>query len=129
MPDPGLPTAVEQFLSDHIRSIEHLEVLLTVTSNPQVSWSPSEVLNRVQSSESSVQIRLEEFVAAGLIVQDKEGYRFSPRTNELREAVEQLTRAYKERRVRVVEAIYSERRHAARDLSEAFRFRRKDKHG
>lgn len=129
MPDSGLPDDVDLFIDRHIRSIEHLEVLLALASRPAMLWSPRSVFEAVQSSEASVRARLDELTSEGLCQREGDQYRFSPATEGVRVTVESLARAYKERSIRVIQAVYSERRRAVQELSDAFRFRRKAKDG
>lgn len=129
MPESGLPADVEQFIADYIRTVEHLEVVLAVASAPQGVASASDVFAKVRSSEASVRERLEELAAEGLLSREGEGFRWTPKDPTLNNTVAELARAYKERSIRVIQAIYSDRRRAMRELSDAFRFRRKDKHG
>jgi hypothetical protein len=129
MPDPGLPPDLEQFIATYLRSIEHLEVLLAAAAQSDRSLSPEMVFQDVRSSESSVRDRLDELVAEGLVIRNEAGYRFAPQSEQMRALVEQLGKAYKERRVRVIQAVYSDRRRAMREISDAFRFRRKAKDG
>jgi predicted transcriptional regulator len=129
MPDSGLPADVEQFISEYVRSVEHLEVLLAMAALPDAKWSVAELFGKVRSSESSVRERLEELNAQGLVDKHGELYQFSPKETRLREIIEQLAKAHKERSIRVIQTIYSERGRAVRELSAAFRFRKKPKDG
>jgi hypothetical protein len=129
MPDSGLPPDLEQFIVAYMRSIEHLEVLLAVASQANNSLSPETVFHDVRSSINSVRERLDELVTDGLVIRDEAGYRFAPQSEQTRSLVQQLGKAYKERRVRVIQAVYSDRRRGMREISDAFRFRRKEKNG
>jgi DNA-binding IclR family transcriptional regulator len=129
MPESGLPADVEQFIAEYIRTIENLEVVLAVASAPQGEASASEVFSRVRSSEASVRERLDELAAEGVLTREGDRYRVSTRNPAQSNTIMELGRAYRERRVRVIQTIYSDRRRAMRALSDAFRFRRKDKNG
>lgn len=129
MPESGLPTDVEQFISDYIRTVEHLEVVLAVAAAPQGAASAPEVFAKVRSSEVSVRNRLDELADEGLLVREGDVFRISPKIPATRDTINDLARAYKERSLRVIQTIYSDRRRAVRELSDAFRFRRKEKDG
>lgn len=129
MPESGLPADVEQFIAEYIRTIEHLEVVLAVASAPQEGASVSEVFSKVRSSEASVRERLEELADEGILTREGDRYRVSTKHPALSKTITELARAYKERSIRVIQTIYSDRRRAMRELSDAFRFRRKDKNG
>ncbi|HLP78135.1 MAG TPA: hypothetical protein VK327_14600 [Candidatus Paceibacterota bacterium] len=127
-----LPSDVRQLLKEQIRSIEQLEILLLLRDAPERNWSADEVYQKVRSSERSVIQTLEELSNRGLLVHaDEEGlprFRFSPRTAPLKETVDRLAQLYAERRVRIVEAIYSDRVSAVNEFAKAFRLR-KDSNG
>lgn len=129
MPDSGLPADVEQFISEYIRSVEHLEVLLTLAAFPEHKWSVADVFAQVRSSEPSVCERLEELTAQGIVDKTAAFYQFLPKDAGMRATIEHLGLAYKERRLRVIQTIYSDRRRALREVSAAFRFRRRPKNG
>ena len=129
MPESGLSADVEQFISDYIRTVEHLEVLLAVAAAPQGKTSASDVFARVRSSEASVRARLDELAREGLLIREGDSFCISPKNPATRDAIQELQRAYKERSIRVIQTIYSDRRRAMHELSDAFRFRRKDKDG
>jgi DNA-binding IclR family transcriptional regulator len=125
-----LPSDVEQLLREHIRSIETLEILLWLREEPDRTWTIAEVYQKVRSSERSVSQNLEELSRRGLLRQEGQSliYRFAPQTDALRATIDQLAHLYAERRVRIVEAIYSERVSEVDEFAKAFRLR-KDPHG
>jgi DNA-binding IclR family transcriptional regulator len=129
MPESGLSADVEQFISDHIRTVEHLEVVLAVAAAPQGAASAPEVFAKVRSSEASVRERLDELANEGLLTRDGDRFQISTKSPATRDTINELARAYKERSIRVIQTIYSDRRRAMRELSDAFRFRRKEKDG
>lgn len=129
MPESGLPAEVEQFIADHVRTVEHLEVLLAVAAVPTHTVTAIEVFGTVRSSEASVRERLEELANEGLLTQHGEQFRLNPQKPNLPGTLVELGRAYKERSIRVIQMIYSDRRRAMRELSDAFRLRRKEKNG
>lgn len=129
MPESGLPADVEQFISDYIRTVEHLEVVLAVAAAPQGAASAPEVFAKVRSSEVSVRERLDELTDEGLFFREGDSFRISTKDPATAGTINELARAYKERSIRVIQTIYSDRRRAVRELSDAFRFRRKEKDG
>jgi hypothetical protein len=129
MPESGLSADVEQFISDYIRTVEHLEVLLAVATAPQGKTSASDVFAKVRSSEASVRDRLDELGAEGLLIREGDIFCINPKNPATGDTINELARAYKERSIRVIQTIYSDRRRAMHELSDAFRFRRKEKDG
>lgn len=131
MPPGALPDDVQLLLQDEIRSIEHLEILLAVFRNPDRSWTPAEVYQQIRSNERSVEKALQELSKRGLLNRIEGppvSYRFAPRSPALAETVARLSDLYAERRVRIVEAIYSERVSEVDEFARAFRLR-KDSNG
>jgi hypothetical protein len=112
------------FVDRHIESIEHLEVLLVIAAQEK-SFSAAEVFQKIQSSQGSVDQRLESLVKAGLLSRDSDGkFRFTPKDDETRQLVKELAGAYKTRPVRIIEAIYARKTDAVRSFADAFKFRK-----
>ena len=127
MPSPGeLPADVLQLLRERIRSIEQLEILLLLRESGDRFWNAAEVYQEVRSSERSVAQTLERLCLKGLLDCDKatSRYRFAPQTEAMKTAIDHLAELYAERRVRVVEAIYSEPLDAVDEFARAFRLRK-----
>ena len=73
--------------------------------------------------------RLEELAGEGILTREKDIFRINPKNPASRDTINELARAYKERSIRVIQTIYSDQRRAMHELSDAFRFRRKEKDG
>jgi hypothetical protein len=79
----------------------------------------------IQSSESSVAISLAIFTTEGFLVQEQESvYRYEPQRPELEQGLSALAKEYQERRVAVIEAIYSRPPDPVRTFADAFKLRR-----
>jgi hypothetical protein len=121
----GAPENVLRFIDRYIESVEHLEILLLLSGEPR-DWSPAEIFQKIQSSRASVEQRLQSLAHAGLLVSNGGKYRFNPRDEEMRCAVVDLAEAYRDWRVRVIEAIYTRKTDAVQSFADAFNLRRKD---
>jgi DNA-binding IclR family transcriptional regulator len=120
----GSPDEVLSFVDRHIESVEHLEILLLLAAQEK-NWSAAEIFQKIQSSQSSVEQRLESLVGAGLLAKDGAGlFHFAPKDEETRKVVKDLADAYKTRRVRIIEAIYTRKTDAVRTFADAFKFRK-----
>ena len=120
---------LERFIATEIDSLEQLEILLLLSGNPQKWWSATTVYEVIKSSNQSVKDRLNEMADRGLLQKKSEGevcYQFDSSNEDLREITAELRDAYKERSVKVVQAIYSNPPDAVREFARAFRLR-KDK--
>jgi DNA-binding transcriptional ArsR family regulator len=120
----GSTDAVLSFVDRHIESLEQLEILLLLAAQDR-SWSAAEIFQQIQSSQASVEQRLGSLTAAGLLARDENGrFRFTPKDDDTRKLVKDLADAYKSRRVRIIEAIYTRKTDAVRTFAEAFKFRK-----
>ena len=112
------------FVDRHIESVEHLEILLLLAAQER-SWTGAEIFQKIQSSQASVDQRLESLVAAGLLAKDDNGqFRFAPKDEDTRKVVKDLAEAYRTRRVRIIEAIYTRKTDAVQSFADAFKFRK-----
>ena len=114
-----------RFIQAYLPSVEHLEILLLLSSSGEHWWTIRAVNDLLRSSEDSVRARLRELAAHNLIEKSplEECYRLleHPRLQDL---VARLKDAYKERRVRVIELIYSPKSKEITEFSRAFDFRK-----
>ena len=110
MSESGISKPLEKFIRENIKSLEHLEVLLVIASEVGKQWSAREVYESVKSSPGSVEERLAELTARGLLVKSGSGlacYQISSQPHSLLETTRELSRAYRERRLKVIEIVYS----------------------
>jgi len=127
--ESGFSEQLEKFIAQEIGSLEQLEVLLCLAANPEKWWTVQDVYNVVKSSVPSVTDRLSEMVASGFLRREGETgvrYQFAPEDENLRALISELGAAYKEKSVKVVQAIYSKPPDAVQEFAKAFRVR-KDK--
>ena len=122
----ALDPEVERFLSANIHSVEQLEVLLLLHRGGAREWSALDVSRELSSHPHSVESRLLDLRARGLIEAREDGpgfsYRFAPPANVVA-TVAALQQAYSERRVAVITAIFAKPIDSIRTLADAFRIR------
>lgn len=124
-----LPEAVRRLIADHIDSVEQLEILLLLHQHPERSWTAESVARELRVSPLSAGDRLKDMGRASILskVQGTEGeYRYAPESQQLAEAVAGLATAYAERRVTVINLIFSKPVDKIRTFADAFRLRRDD---
>ena len=124
--DADLPTEAKQFLRAHIQSLEQLEILAAMRSQRDREWSAQAIYETILSNEKSIDTRLRQFEGAGLIVSNGgtvPAYRYQPRDPSLETAVDATLRAYRERRVLVIETIFRPDADPAKSFADAFRFK------
>lgn len=120
---------LEKFIAAEINSLEQLEILLLLSGNPHKWWTATGVYEVIKSSVHSVRERLNEMADRGLLTKETDSevrYQFSPKNEQFWNITSELRDAYKERSVKVVQAIYNKPPDAVQEFARAFRLR-KDK--
>jgi predicted transcriptional regulator len=116
---------LQGFIARYIRSVEKLEVLLLLSAERERAWSSKEVYQKIQSSLFSVNERLAELCSDGFIKEEPgDHFQFRPETKELEERVANLNVAYQQRRIKVIESIFSKGADDLRKFSDAFKLRK-----
>lgn len=130
-PEP-LKKDILEFISKHIHSVEQIEILAILHREPNREWSVHALDDVIRSSEESLRMRLQDLCRRGFITcspAPNEVYRFGPSSADLRLSIDALVAAYKNHRIRVIEAIFTKPMTEIRCFSEAFRFRGKKGEG
>ena len=122
---------MQRLIAEHIDSVEQLEILLLLHKDSARAWSAEAVARELRVSPISAGDRLKELMRAGILVR-VEGvgsgaeYRYAPDSPKLAEAVNGLASAYTERRVTVINLIFSKPVDKIRTFADAFRLRKDD---
>jgi hypothetical protein len=127
--ESGFSDELDKFIAVEINSLEQLEILLLLSGNPHKWWTAQGVYEVVKSSPQSVQERLQQMVERGILRLEGQGevrYQFGATEGDIWRTITELREAYKERSVKVVQAIYSKPPDAVQEFARAFRVR-KDK--
>jgi hypothetical protein len=125
----ALPDDVARFLSQHIDSVEQLEVLLLLHRAGDSAWTAEMVAAALYTQPTSAAHRLGALCDHGLLEQvgrHPPVYRFAAETLDRGELIATLADTYRERRVAVVTAIATNPMENVRAFSDAFRLRRKE---
>jgi hypothetical protein len=128
VPPQELPPSIRTFLSRYVRSIEQLEILLLLGTQPGVLWSASKVYEAILSTPSSVQRWLSELVSVGLLEKTSDAaasYRCST-DGDVRSQIALLAQIYRTSPVRVIETIYKREANAAQSFADAFKLKTPD---
>lgn len=118
--NPTLPIRVEEFLRTNIRSVWQLELLLLLKSSSEPLWA-TELASALYLTPEAVDGALTEFEKRGLISRsyvEPTAYVFSPITPELRLAVEETSKVYGQRKVAVINSIFSAPSQRQKELSD-----------
>ena len=124
MSDSGLGEELTKFIAQNIESIEKLEILLTLARSAEKPWSVSDMYQEIQSSMVSVEKRLAELTSAGFAKRESNGFRYAPNSEEPRRLISTLDQAYRTRRIKVIESIFSRKTEQIQKFAEAFKFRK-----
>jgi len=125
---PGeLPPAVLQLIRRHLHSVLDVETLLLLRSQPETAWSASVLRIALYITEEAAAEHLAKLHAGGLLAATHDGehatlYRYAPSAATAR-AVDELAVVYAQRKVRVIEVIYSGPLDSVRSFASAFRLR------
>lgn len=119
---------MRRLIADSIDSVEQLEILLLLLQHPARTWTAEEVARELRISPLSAGDRLEDLAHDALLarVKGEEEYRYAPGSAALDEAVRGLATAYTERRVTVINLIFSKPVDKIRTFADAFRLRKKE---
>lgn len=119
-----LPAPIRDFIARHIASVEELEVLLLLHENGQREWTAAEINALLRSQEPSIAKWLATLTALGLVASADGRYRFAPVSEKLADDVDALATAYRERRIKVIEFIFSKPSENLLNFVRAFELRR-----
>lgn len=106
-------------------SVEQLEILLLLRAHRGRDWSAEEIAKELRIAALSAANRLLDLAGRGLLVEASPGrFRYEPNDQALGAAVEGLAKVYPERRVSVIEIIFSKPNDVIRTFADAFKLRR-----
>ena len=125
----ALPNHVQQFLRANIQSIAQLELLLLLYSDRTKAWSVANAAKNQYTAANMTQSGSETLRSSGLVGIVEEGetlYQYQPTSEKLDQLVGELAQLYSERRVSIVNAIYSSPLDSLQSFADAFRIRKKE---
>ncbi len=109
--------------------MDHLEVLLLLRDDAPRALATSDIVERTKRPAEFIDTSIQDLVAGGLVAEDqgqggRREYRYNPRSEPLRHAVDELALMYNERPVTLVRAIYDRAPTPVASFADAFRLRR-----
>lgn len=123
-----IPQEIKDFIVKHINSVEQLEILLLLQGSPAREWSARDVAQELRSDTHSVAARLADLHARGFLrcqEASAPGYGFNP-DGQQAQLVAKLASVYAQRRMAVINLIFSKPIDKIRVFADAFNLR-KDK--
>lgn len=127
-----IPDKIRQFIAKHINSVEQLEALLLLHSDTNKQWSADTLANELRINPQWAAMRLKNLCVQGfLTVQESDPslYQFNTDSPDLIHLINLLRKIYTERRVTVINLIYSKPLDNIHIFAEAFRFKKDDSNG
>jgi hypothetical protein len=128
--EQSLPQPVRQLISERIDSVVQLEVLLLLARDRARVWTPHDVSQTLRIDENwaageLATLRGRALIGAAAAEGAGTGFQYAPATGELDAAVQELAKAYTDRRVAVVSFIFSKPLDKIQTFADAFRIRGK----
>lgn len=124
MAGDDLDPLVRELILRQIHSLDQLEVLLLLHSDPDRSWTAADVGAQLKTSEEAARLRLSDLHQRGFAATgDKDTFQYRPSTKATAAAVAALAAIYPERRHAVITLIFSRPPEALKSFSEAFRLK------
>ena len=124
-----LPPVVLTFVSDHVRSLEELQLLMTCMHAGDRWWDASSVARELGISVPEARRALDHLASRNLFdirITGDVRYQFRPGTPELTEAAQACADAYRINPVAVIRLVSGPARRSIRDFADAFRIRKDD---
>lgn len=126
MPDLEVSYELRQLISQHLETMEQVEVLLLLARNEPRAWSVDDVASELRWSQRGAQQCLEELARGRLVRRVGSGagatYEYAP-TPPDRESITTLMRLYDTRPLLLGRLIYDRPPTVARSFADAFRIR------
>ncbi len=125
----GIPEDIRDFILKYIDSVELLNVLMLFQANPNKEWSSQDIETTIRSSNASIQRRLQDLYARGVLIEKsplKDRHAFTPKTEETADLINKVAAYNKLFPYRVIDLIYSRPAETLRSFADAFRIGKKE---
>lgn len=120
-----MPGGIHHFLRDHIDSVEQLEVLALLQTEPVRRWSVAEISHELRSTDVSVGKRLAGLVQSGVVTEPDPGaYLFNPNDPALAALTREVVAYYRLRPYRVMDVLFSKPQSAIKTFADSFRLKK-----
>lgn len=125
-----LPDELRVLIHQHLRTMEHVDLLLLLIRVGAETRSAAALTAETRLAPVVVEERVADLVAAGLVTKEAQGgtdvYRYAPADLSRRRATELLVEAHRSRPVSLIREVYERPNSAAVEFANAFRLRKED---
>lgn len=110
-------------IARHLDSVESIDILLLLRRSPQTYWGSPAIAEQLGIAPDIARAKLDALRGANLVAVGEQtgAFRYGPPDERTRIAVDELAAAYANRRVSVINTIYSENLERLRAFSNSFR--------
>lgn len=118
-----LSPEVQELIARHLDSLESVEILLLLRRSPQTYWGAPAIAEQLGIAPDITRAKLDTLRGSGMIAVGEQtgAFRYAPSDDRTKTAVDDLAAAYANRRVSVVNTIYSANLERLRAFSNSFR--------
>lgn len=128
MTDAGIPRDIKDFLWKYITSIEQFEILLLLFRQAK-AWPVDAVVCELGAARPVVEKCLDDLVQDGLVAQQQGFYQIILNNNQQANLLERLSQFYTDRRVTVINLIFTRHLDRIRAFADSFKLTPKDTDG
>lgn len=124
-----LPPDVTDFTARHVRTLEHLQVLMTCIEGRDRWWDAATMARELGIGLTAARRTLDDLARGNLLdirITGDVRYQFNPGTAELEAAALACAAVYRTNPVALVQLVAGSSRRSVRDFADAFRIRRDD---
>lgn len=120
-----IPPEVLALIESAIPSVAVMEALLLLRENPDTTWTVASLAERLYIKEAEARSCADLLMSQGLVESAEGGWRYAPRSDELRSAVEMLAECYRTRLIPLTRAIHERApQQGIRLFADVFRLRK-----
>ena len=124
MDDTAIPDDIRDFILNFVDSIAHIEALMLLRRDPELSWDGITLAARLYISVDEAKRILDELGAGGLLMVDNGVYRYGCASPELKVMVDRLARIYATQLIAVTNLVHAKTSNRIKQFADAFRLRK-----
>lgn len=128
MPSPPVPPAVLRFVSENLRTLEELQLMLAIVQSNERWWDARAVSAELGMDVITAGQALDHLASLNLLdirITGDVRYQYKPGTDDMARLARECLAAYRTNPIALFTAVPRPSRQGLRDFADAFRFRRK----